>query len=94
MLRFEKGTKFPQTNMDIQHTDMASPVENMTSHICLHVMASSLHSHTSDDEDQHDEKALNTAKNIDDFGNEKRDTATQCGRHYARNGQQSVCPKG
>jgi hypothetical protein len=47
----------------------------MTRHVCLHIVASCFHSHTTADDDEHHEETLNATEDIDDLGDGERNAA-------------------
>ena len=71
---------------NVQETDVADPVEYMSTDVRLDVLADSLDDHTRDADQKHEAEALNTAPDINDFGHGKRSTPTECGGDYGAHG--------
>lgn len=63
----------------------------MTGDVGLYVGAGGFHSHTGDDDEQHEEETLHATKYIDDLGNDERKAATERSCHYASDVQETVC---
>lgn len=52
-------------------TNVTDPVDGVAGSVCLDVLAESLHDSTDNDEQQHDEEALDTTPNIDNLADEE-----------------------
>lgn len=69
---------------------MAGPVQGVGADVGLHVLASSLHDETDDDEDKHENETLDTAPDVNDLGQGQGTAAAENGSDNADAGQETV----
>ena len=65
----------------------------MSGDVSLDVLAGGFHDKTDHDNQQHEQKPLHTAKDVDDFGQSQFGAATKDGGDDADNGQKTVLPE-
>lgn len=72
------------------HTKVTNVVERVRRHIRLHVLASGFHDHSNNGKQNHDEEALRTTPDIDDFGNDELAASREDGRKNADDVEKTV----
>lgn len=79
---------------DIDDTDVADPVDGVGSGVHLDVDTRSLHDHTEDDEEKHEQETFDTAPDVDQLGDEQVADTAKDGSHDAGGTQKSMLRKG
>jgi hypothetical protein len=75
---------------NVQKANVTSPVQDVSSNVCLYVGASSLQDHADDTDEQHQAEAFNATPDIDRLCHGERNASSKSGGDDSSDGEQTV----